>query len=139
MGLRSAHLGPAPRRFGPSWSEFLRAQAHSLLAGAVRSPLPDRLDGDSDGAKPGPHEQAGAPRRRERRRDAASRPASTSAHIGARGGVQDLPAPLRRLDKSTATRVNRLSLSTRSRQAAASRSFAASASARSFLRPWFSI
>jgi hypothetical protein len=153
--LRSAHLGPAPRRFGPSWSEFLRAQAHSLLAGALRSPLPARLAGG--GAEPGqaavapagrmeadderspaarprlpsqpasvpsgstpsrvrpptrapvrlppshrthatdPHEQAGAPRRRKRRRDAkpsaASRPASTPAHIGARRGVQDLPAP----------------------------------------------
>jgi putative transposase len=32
--LRSAGLGPAPRRIGPSWSEFLRAQAHSLLAGS---------------------------------------------------------------------------------------------------------
>lgn len=56
--LRSAHLGPAPRRIGPSWSEFLRAQAHSLLAGAPRSPLPDRLDGD--GAEAGRAEVAPA-------------------------------------------------------------------------------
>jgi hypothetical protein len=33
--LRSSGLGPAPRRIGPSWSEFLRAQAHSMLG---RSP-----------------------------------------------------------------------------------------------------
>jgi len=30
--LRTARLGPAPRRTGPSWSEFLRAQAHGTIA-----------------------------------------------------------------------------------------------------------
>jgi hypothetical protein len=30
--LRRCGLGPAPRRSGPSWSEFLRTQAHSILA-----------------------------------------------------------------------------------------------------------
>jgi transposase len=30
--LRRAGFGPAPRRDGPSWSEFLCAQAHSILA-----------------------------------------------------------------------------------------------------------
>jgi len=39
--LRSSGLGPAPRRIGPTWSEFLRAQAHSMLGGG----LPDSLDG----------------------------------------------------------------------------------------------
>jgi hypothetical protein len=43
--LRTAGLGPAPRRIGPSWSEFLRAQAHSLVAGDLRSTLADALDG----------------------------------------------------------------------------------------------
>jgi hypothetical protein len=33
--LRRHGLGPAPRRIGPAWSEFLRAQAHSLLAGGT--------------------------------------------------------------------------------------------------------
>src|SRR5262249_55220762 len=42
--LRSAGLGPAPRRIGPSWSEFLRAQAHSLVAGDLRSTLADARD-----------------------------------------------------------------------------------------------
>jgi putative transposase len=30
--LRAAGVGPSPRRDGPSWSEFLRAQAHGMLA-----------------------------------------------------------------------------------------------------------
>ncbi len=30
--LRAHGLGPAPRRQGPTWSEFLRAQAHGVLA-----------------------------------------------------------------------------------------------------------
>jgi putative transposase len=30
--LRSAGLGPAPRKTGPSWSEFLRAQAAGIIA-----------------------------------------------------------------------------------------------------------
>ena len=30
--LRGSGLGPAPRRNGPSWSEFLHAQAHGMLA-----------------------------------------------------------------------------------------------------------
>jgi transposase len=30
--LRAAGIDPSPRRAGPSWSEFLRAQAHAILA-----------------------------------------------------------------------------------------------------------
>ena len=30
--LRSAGLDPSPRRTGPSWAEFLQAQAHGILA-----------------------------------------------------------------------------------------------------------
>jgi putative transposase len=30
--LRRSGVGPAPRRSGPSWGEFLRAQAHAMLA-----------------------------------------------------------------------------------------------------------
>ena len=46
--LRSSGLGPAPRRIGPSWSEFLRAQAHSLLGGGLSSALgADCLEADA--------------------------------------------------------------------------------------------
>ena len=30
--LRTTRLGPAPRRTGPTWSEFLRAQAQGIVA-----------------------------------------------------------------------------------------------------------
>ena len=30
--LRAAGIDPAPRRSGPTWSEFLRAQADAILA-----------------------------------------------------------------------------------------------------------
>jgi Homeodomain-like domain len=33
--LRVSGLGPAPRRIGPSWSEFLRAQAQSMLGAGL--------------------------------------------------------------------------------------------------------
>jgi putative transposase len=32
MLLRKASLGPAPRRTGPTWSEFLKAQAKGIIA-----------------------------------------------------------------------------------------------------------
>jgi hypothetical protein len=35
--LRASGLGPAPRRIGPGWSEFLRAQAQSMLGGGLHS------------------------------------------------------------------------------------------------------
>jgi hypothetical protein len=39
--LRRVGLGPAPRRIGPTWSEFLHAQAFGFLA---RDPGPDRVN-----------------------------------------------------------------------------------------------
>jgi hypothetical protein len=35
--VRVSGLGPAPRRIGPSWSEFLRAQAQSMLGAGLPS------------------------------------------------------------------------------------------------------
>src|SRR6266566_665113 len=40
--LRRAGLGPAPRRIGPSWSQFLRAMAYGLLAGCATLDEEDR-------------------------------------------------------------------------------------------------
>jgi hypothetical protein len=39
--LRSSGLGPAPRRIGPTWSEFLRAQAQSMLGSGLRFAVGD--------------------------------------------------------------------------------------------------
>src|SRR5262249_32515775 len=43
--LRSAGLGPAPRRIGPRWGEFLRAQAQSLLGSELWPVGADGLHG----------------------------------------------------------------------------------------------
>ena len=45
--LRASGLGPAPRRIGPTWSEFLRAQAHGLLGGDLHTALEGGLAGDA--------------------------------------------------------------------------------------------
>jgi hypothetical protein len=45
--LRSNGLGPAPRRTGPSWQEFLRAQAESLIGGGLHPAVADGLDTDA--------------------------------------------------------------------------------------------
>jgi transposase len=54
--LRSSGLGPAPRRIDPSWSEFLRAQAHSMLGGG-----PSFAAGDDD-LRADASEPSGSPR-----------------------------------------------------------------------------
>jgi Homeodomain-like domain len=62
--LRSSGLGPAPRRIGPTWSEFLRAQAHSMLGGSPSSVADDDLGDDasepSGSPQAGPDRQVGA-------------------------------------------------------------------------------
>src|SRR6266536_557422 len=45
--LRESRLGPAPRRIGPSWSEFLRAQAQSMLGGDLRAAMGGGLEDDA--------------------------------------------------------------------------------------------
>jgi hypothetical protein len=69
--LRSSGLGPAPRRIGPSWSEFLRAQAHSMLGGSPSSAAGDDAPAD-DASEPNGSPQLG-PRSPDRK------PATTSA------------------------------------------------------------
>jgi hypothetical protein len=44
--LRVSGLGPAPRRIGSSWSEFLRAQAQSMLGAGLPSERGDGLEGN---------------------------------------------------------------------------------------------
>jgi len=44
--LRVSGLGPAPRRIGPSWSEFLRAQAQSMLGVGLPSEPAGGLEGN---------------------------------------------------------------------------------------------
>ncbi len=56
--LRRYGLGPAPRRIGPTWSQFLRAQAHSLLAGGTDLGL---VDGYRDTAAVSAEHRAGDP------------------------------------------------------------------------------
>jgi hypothetical protein len=49
--LRSSGLGPAPRRIGPSWSQFLRSQAHSMVGGSS-SPAAGDDDLGDDASEP---------------------------------------------------------------------------------------
>ena len=42
--LRQGGLGPAPRRIGPTWTQFLRAQAYGLLSSESRSDEQDASD-----------------------------------------------------------------------------------------------
>lgn len=57
--LRQGGLGPAPRRIGPTWGEFLRAQALAFLPpGTSASDFEDRARHES-GPAPGPREATG--------------------------------------------------------------------------------
>ena len=57
--LRSSGLGPAPRRIGPTGSEFLRAQAYGMLGGDLRRAAGDGLERDaSEPSGAAPHEEA---------------------------------------------------------------------------------
>ncbi len=42
--LRRSGLGPAPRRIGPTWGQFLRLQAHALLSPGSLFDAKDRLE-----------------------------------------------------------------------------------------------
>src|SRR6266536_5595205 len=69
--LRASGLGPAPRRIGPSWSEFLRAQAQSLVGGGLSSAV-EHEGLESDAAEPSGPAQAAGPRQVEADRDLSS-------------------------------------------------------------------
>ncbi len=42
--LRQSGLGPAPRRIGPTWTQFLRSQACGLLSPGARSEEDEGLE-----------------------------------------------------------------------------------------------
>src|SRR3990172_3477912 len=42
--LRRSGLGPAPRRVGPTWTQFLRLQAFAILSGDPRTDEDDRFE-----------------------------------------------------------------------------------------------
>lgn len=65
--LRESRLGPAPRRIGPSWSEFLRTQAQSMLGGDLRAAIGGGLEGDA--AEPSGLAEDGEARKVEADRD----------------------------------------------------------------------
>jgi hypothetical protein len=46
--LRQSGLGPAPRRIGPTWTQFLRLQAHAVLSSAPLSEEEDLQDLEGD-------------------------------------------------------------------------------------------
>jgi hypothetical protein len=86
--LRRSGLGPAPRRIGPSWSEFLRAQAHSLVGGGLSAAL---IDEGLEAAAP----EAGGPARdREARRVEADDTRCPAAAAEPR--LASRPLPVRR-------------------------------------------
>ncbi len=55
--LRVSGLGPAPRRIGPSWSQFLRAQAQSMLGDGLPSEPAGGLEGN-ESARSAPTREA---------------------------------------------------------------------------------
>jgi hypothetical protein len=57
--LRKSGLGPAPRRIGPGWSAFLRAQAYGLHGGDLSSSVEAGLKGDASARRrPAPDGEA---------------------------------------------------------------------------------
>jgi hypothetical protein len=84
--LRVSRLGPAPRRIGPSWSEFLRAQAQSMLGAGLPSGPGRGLEGHASArSTPTPAGKARNPEPEKLSSDATEEPWSWP--------VQGLPGP----------------------------------------------
>jgi hypothetical protein len=102
--LRSSGLGPAPRRIGPSWSQFLRSQAHSMVGGSS-SPAAGDDDLGDDASEPSGSPQVGPDRHVEAGDDFfpadAVEPCSASHPVWSRSaaprprGLHATPGPLR--------------------------------------------
>jgi hypothetical protein len=56
--LRVSGLGPSPRRIGPGWSQFLRAQAQSMLGAGLPSAPAGGLEGNESASSDPPPEAA---------------------------------------------------------------------------------
>ena len=90
--LRRSGLGPAPRRIGPTWSEFLRAQAQSMLGAGLPAEPGGRLgDNPCERAAPAPEGEVCRVEADELSRSGAdearrpSRPFARSAAVCCRG------------------------------------------------------
>jgi Homeodomain-like domain len=76
--LRASGLGPAPRRIGPSWSEFMRAQAQSMLGGGLRSEPAREFEGNvAARSAPPPKGTAGGVKAKEHATNGAEQPCSS--------------------------------------------------------------
>jgi hypothetical protein len=76
--LREGGLGPAPRRIGPTWTQFLRLQAYGLLSPGAPSEE-DSLE-DLLSEPGGMIEDPGTAETDEPIRDDPSAPKSTAVH-----------------------------------------------------------
>ena len=107
--LKEGGLGPAPRRIGPTWTQFLRLQAHAMLSSAPHSEEEDFQDlgpdrerqmparVKEDPAAPTPHEPIGEvpcrPRGNPLAVVGAHRPTSTgSGSAGSQTRARDAPS-----------------------------------------------
>jgi hypothetical protein len=76
--LRASGLGPATRRIGPSWSEFMRAQAQSMLGGGLRSEPAREFEGNvAARSAPPPKGTAGGVKAKEHATNGAEQPCSS--------------------------------------------------------------
>ncbi len=92
--LRQSGLGPAPRRIGPTWRQFLRLQAYGLLSSESR---PNEQDDLRDFAR-APRQEAPAP---------ASDDPTTATEDPTADGLEPVHNPSRRKSESTSTVVTR--------------------------------
>jgi Homeodomain-like domain len=103
--LRVSRLGPAPRRIGPSWSEFLRAQAQSMLDAGLSWEHGGGLEGNvTASSAPIPEGAAGGVEAEELSSNGAEQPSSAwpvpglprlSAVAAASSRCDSMAAPLR--------------------------------------------
>ena len=92
--LRRGGLGPAPRRIGPTWSQFLRAQALAISATGGR-PGSDQEDRDCQGQAPTPPAPDSGDRPSLQREWSPDDAVAASAPIGVSDRGRELPSAMR--------------------------------------------